>query len=146
MERAAFHVHTHLAIFINGDQKLIPYGVGIVPPFQLQPIPAGQPAAGSPFVGGGSKFYWLHTHDETGVIHIESSKQETFTLGQFFDEWGQQLGPNQVGSNTGTVTAYVNGKMFAGNPRSIPLDAHNVIQLDLGKNIAPQPFTFPEGE
>jgi hypothetical protein len=146
MEQAAFHIHAHLAIFVNGEQKLIPYGVGIVPPYQLQPIPAGQAAAGTDFVSGGSKFYWLHTHDETGVIHIESSKQETFTLGQFFDEWGQQLGPNQVGSNTGKVTAYVNGKMFTGNPRDIALTAHNVIQLDLGEDVAPQPFTFPEGE
>jgi hypothetical protein len=146
MEQVAFHIHAHLAIFINGEQKLVPYGVGIVAPYQLQTIPAGEPAAGTAFVGGGSKFYWLHTHDETGVIHIESPVQKTYTLGQFFDEWGQQLGPNQVGPDTGKVTAYVNGKVFNGNPRDIPLDAHNVIQLDLGKNVAPQPFTFPSGE
>jgi hypothetical protein len=145
-EQVAFHIHAHLAIFVNGTQKLVPYGVGIVPPYQLQTIPAGQPAAGTAFVGGGTKFYWLHTHDETGVIHIESPKQVTFTLGQFFDEWGQQLGPNQVGSNTGKITAYVNGKVFTGNPRDVPLNAHNVIQLDLGKDVAPQPFAFPQGE
>jgi hypothetical protein len=146
MEQLVFHIHAHLAIFVNGTQKLIPYGIGIVPPYQLQTIPAGQPSAGTAFVGGGSKFYWLHTHDETGVIHIESPKQETFTLGQFFDEWGQQLSPNQVGSNTGKITAYVNGKAFTGNPRDIPLAAHNVIQLDLGKDVAPQSFSFPDGE
>ncbi|HEY4459755.1 MAG TPA: hypothetical protein VGN81_35915 [Pseudonocardiaceae bacterium] len=146
MEQVAFHIHAHLAIFINGEQKLVPYGIGIVAPYQLQTIPAGEPAAGTAFVGGGSKFYWLHTHDETGVIHIESPAQKTYTLGEFFDEWGQQLGPNQVGPNNGKVTAYVNGKVFSGNPRDIPLDAHNVIQLDLGKVVAPQPFTFPSGE
>jgi len=145
-EQLVFHIHAHLAIYVNGEQKLVPYGIGIVPPYQLQQIPAGNPAAGSEFVGGGSKFYWLHTHDETGVIHIESPKQETFTLGQFFDEWGQQLGPNQVGSSSGKVIAYVNGKVFTGNPRDIPLTAHNVIQLDLGKDVAPAPFTFPDGE
>jgi hypothetical protein len=146
MEQLVFHIHAHLAIYVNGVQKLLPYGIGIVPPYQLQTIPAGNPSAGTSFVGGGSKFYWLHTHDETGVIHIESPKQETFTLGQFFDEWGQQLGPNQVGSDTGKLTAYVNGKVFTGNPRDIPLAAHNVIQLDLGQNVAPAPFSFPEGE
>jgi hypothetical protein len=146
MEQLVFHIHAHLAIYINGVQKLVPYGVGIVPPYQLQQIPAGNPGAGSEFVGGGSKFYWLHTHDETGVIHIESPKQETFTLGQFFDEWGQQLGPNQIGPDSGKVIAYVNGKVFTGNPRDIPLTAHNVIQLDLGKDVAPAPFTFPSGE
>ena len=146
MEQVAFHVHAHLAIYVNGEQKLVPYGIGIVAPYQLQTIPPGEPAAGTSFVGGGSKFYWLHTHDESGVIHIESPAQKTYTLGQFFDEWGQQLGPNQVGPNTGKVTAYVNGKVFSGNPRDIPLDAHNVIQLDLGKTVAPQPFSFPNGE
>ncbi|HEX3782428.1 MAG TPA: hypothetical protein VHX38_22410 [Pseudonocardiaceae bacterium] len=146
MEQLVFHIHAHLAIYINGTQKLLPYGIGIVPPYQLQQIPAGQPAAGTPFVGGGSKFYWLHTHDETGVIHIESPKQETFTLGQFFDEWMQPLGPNQVGPNNGKVIAYVNGKPFTGNPRDIPLAAHNVIQLDIGKDVPPAPFTFPSGE
>jgi hypothetical protein len=146
MEQVAFHIHAHLAIFVNGTQKLVPYGIGIVAPYQLQTIPAGEPAAGTAFVGGGSKFYWLHTHDETGVIHIESPAQKTYTLGQFFDEWGQQLGPNQVGPSSGKVTAYVNGKAFTGNPRDIPLDAHSVIQLDLGKDVAPQPFTFPSGE
>ncbi|HEX4225035.1 MAG TPA: hypothetical protein VHZ97_21905 [Pseudonocardiaceae bacterium] len=146
MEQLVFHIHAHLAIYVNGQQKLIPYGIGIVPPYQLQAIPAGQPGGGSQFVEGGSQFYWLHTHDESGVIHIESPKQTTYTLGQFFDEWGQKLGPNQVGSDTGKLTAYVNGKVFTGNPRDIPLDAHNVIQLDLGQNVAPAPFTFPEGE
>ena len=139
-EQIAFHIHAHLAIFINGTQKLVPYGVGIVPPYQLEG------SGSSAFVDGGSKFYWLHTHDETGVIHIESPKQTTYTLGQFFDEWGQQLGPNQIGSSTGKVTAYLNGKVFTGNPRDIPLNAHNLIQLEIGKNVAPQPFTFPDGE
>jgi hypothetical protein len=146
MEQLVFHIHAHLAIYVNGEQKLLPYGIGIVPPYQLQTIPAGNPSAGSSFVGGGSKFYWLHTHDETGVIHIESPKQETFTLGQFFDEWGQQLSSTQVGPNTGKITAYLNGKVFAGNPRDIPLSAHNVIQLDLGQDVAPASFTFPDGE
>src|SRR5205823_14298698 len=29
----------------------------------------------------------LHTHDATGVVHVESPTIETFTLGQFFDVW-----------------------------------------------------------
>src|SRR6266568_4767343 len=66
-EQLIYHVHAHLAMYVNGTPKLLPYGIGIVPPYQLQQIPSG----GS-FVAGGSKFYWLHTHDETGVIHIET--------------------------------------------------------------------------
>lgn len=31
--------------------------------------------------------YWLHTHDNTGTIHIESPIEKTFTLGQFLNVW-----------------------------------------------------------
>lgn len=140
-EQVLFHVHAHLSMYINGKQKLLPYGVGIVPPYQLQQTPDG------PFVAGGTKYYWLHTHDETGVIHIESPVQRTYTLGNFFDEWGQQLGPDQIGPNKGKITAWINGKSYTGNPRDIPLTAHNVIQLDLGTPDPPfSNYTFPSGE
>lgn len=138
-EQVLFHIHAHLAMYVNGSRKLLPYGVGIVPPYQLQQTPDG------PFVAGGSKYYWLHTHDQTGIIHIESPVQRAYTLGAFFDVWKQQLGPNQLGPNTGPVTAFVNGKQFSGNPRDIPLDAHAVIQLDLGTVVPFANYTFATG-
>jgi hypothetical protein len=139
-EQVLFHIHAHLAIYVNGNPKLIPYGIGIVPPYQLATSQDG------PFVDGGSAFYWLHTHDESGVIHIESPQRRTFTLGDFFDIWHQPLGPNQLGPTTGPVTAYVNGAPVTGDPRAIALDEHAVIQLDLGGlRTTPQPYTFPKG-
>lgn len=139
-EQLVFHIHAHLAIYVNGGLKLLPPGVGIGPPFQFQQTSAG------PFVSGGSCFSWLHTHDSSGVIHIESPVQRVYTLGNFFDIWGQPLSATQVGPAQGGVTATVNGSPYTGDPRSIPLDAHNVIQLDVGSTLpAPQPFTFPAG-
>jgi hypothetical protein len=140
-EQLIYHVHAHLAMYVNGTPKLLPYGIGIVPPYQLQQIPTG----GS-FVAGGSKFYWLHTHDETGVIHIETPAQHTYTLGNFFDLWGQPLSATQIGPNKGKITAFVNGKAYTGDPRTIPLTAHNVIQLDMGTVVPFSNFTFPQGE
>ena len=141
-EQVIFHVHAHLAMYVNGQQKLLPYGVGIVPPYQLT-----QQTDGSSFVSGGTKYYWLHTHDESGVIHIESPVQRTYTLGNFFDEWGQPLGLGQIGPYKGKITAWVNGKSYTGNPRDIQLTAHNVIQLDLGTPAPPfSNYTFPNGE
>ncbi len=135
-EQLVFHIHAHLEMFVNGVQKLVPAGVGIGPPLQFQ----------NDFVVGGSCFSWLHTHDETGVIHIESPIQRTFTLGNFFDIWGQPLSADQVGPAHGKISAFLNGKPFTGDPRSIPLDAHNLIQLDVGKPVVPpQPYTFPPG-
>ncbi|MFC4949256.1 hypothetical protein [Pseudonocardia sp. GCM10023141] len=139
-EQVLFHIHAHLAIYINGNPKLIPYGIGIVLPYQLATSRDGQ------FVNGGSAFYWLHTHDDTGVIHIESPQRRTFTLGDFFDIWHQPLSPNQIGPASGPVTAYVNGTPVTGDPRAIALDQHAVIQLDLGGvRTAPRPHTFPAG-
>jgi len=59
--------------------------------------------------------------------------------------WGRTLSGSQVGAATGHVTAFVNGKRFAGDPRSIKLTPHAVIQLDVGTIVPPQPFTFPAG-
>ena len=67
-----------------------------------------------------------------GIIHIESPAERTYTLGEFFDEWGQPLGPDQVGPAKGKVTAVVNGRVFKGNPRNVPLGSHENLQLDVG--------------
>jgi hypothetical protein len=44
------------------------------------------------------------------------------------------------------VIAYLNGQRCTGDLRAIPLDAHNLIQLDVGGDVAPAPFTFPVGD
>jgi hypothetical protein len=137
-EQLAYHVHAHLAVYVNGQPRVIPYGIGIE-----QPVPE-QTSAG-PFVVQGDCFYWIHVHDLSGVIHIESPTQRTYTLGQFFDLWGQPLSTTQVGPATGQVTAFVNGAPYQGDPRSIPLTAHQVIQLDVGTVVPPQPYRFPTG-
>jgi hypothetical protein len=41
-------------------------------------------------------FYWLHTHDESGIIHIEAPLHRDFTLGQFFDIWNKKLSNDQI--------------------------------------------------
>jgi hypothetical protein len=138
-EQLLFHIHAHLAIYVNGQQKLVPYGIGIVPPYRLQSTDSG------PFVAGGSNFYWLHTHDETGIIHIESPQQRTFTLGNLFDIWHQPLSPTQVGPATGQVVALVNNHPVGGDPRAIPLAAHDVIQLNVDTPEPFHPYSFPNG-
>jgi hypothetical protein len=51
-----------------------------------------------------------------------------------------------VSTALGNVVAYVNGKQYKGDPRSIPLNAHAVIQLDVGSpTVPPKSFTFPKG-
>jgi hypothetical protein len=138
-EQTLFHIHAHLTLFVNGAARQIPYGIGI-------PGAAATSTAVGPFVASGTCFYWLHTHAADGVIHIESPVQRTYTLGNFFDEWGQPLGPDQVGPASGHVTAIYNGKVYRGNPRNIPLTAHAQIQLEVGTPlVAPETITFARG-
>jgi hypothetical protein len=134
-EQLAYHIHAHLAIYASGARQVVPAGVGIPGPQQVV----------DGFVEGGKCLYWLHTHDATGVVHIESPVRRVYTLGQLFDVWGHSLSGTQIGRATGHVTAFVNGKRFAGDPRSIKLTPHAVIQLDVGQIVPPQPFTFPAG-
>jgi len=137
-EQTIFHIHAHLTVLVNGSPRQIPYGIGI-PGAVTTPSQAG-------YVGSGTCFYWLHTHAADGIIHIESPVHRTFTLGDFFDEWGQPLGTGQVGPASGRVTAIYNGKVYRGNPRDIPLTAHAQIQLEVGTPlVAPESITFPGG-
>jgi hypothetical protein len=127
-EQLAFHIHSRLTLFVDGHSERVPYGVGIADP-HLQPGP------GVPFVGGGACFSWLHTHAADGVIHIESPVQRTFTVGNFFDVWGQPLSSTQVGPARGPVTAFLDGKKWTRDPRDIPLGAHAQIQLEVGRPL-----------
>jgi hypothetical protein len=131
-EQTVFHIHTHLTIFVNGQQRQVPAAIGI-------PGAVAQQTSAGEFIGSGSCFYFLHTHAADGIIHIESPVRRTYTLGEFFDEWGLPLGPGQAGPATGKVTVLVNGKVFAGNPRDAPLGSHENLQLDIGTPlIAPE--------
>jgi hypothetical protein len=139
MEKVDYHIHAHLQIYVNGVQKNIPYGIGIVPPYSLQT------SSDTPFVSGGSAFYYLHTHDETGVIHVESPTEIQYTLGNFFDVWKQPLSSSQVGPAKGVVTVFVDGKPFTGDPRTITLTKFKKIQLDVGTVTPYKDFTWPQG-
>lgn len=138
-EQVVFHIHAHLTVFVDGAARRVPYGIGI-PDAQVSPTPAG------PFVAAGTCFYWLHTHAADGIIHIESPVERTYTLGDFFDVWGQKLGRAEVGPATGRVTAFYDGRLFRGNPRDIPLSRHAQIQLEVGRPlVAPVRISFPPG-
>ena len=138
-EQVLFHVHSHLSIVADGRQVTVPEGIGIAPPRGVQQTSDG------PFVANGSCFYWLHTHARDGIIHIESPVQRTYTLGEFFDIWNKPLDRHRVAGARGPVTGYVDGRRFTGDPRAIALGDHRVIQLDIGRVMAPAGFSFPSG-
>jgi hypothetical protein len=124
-EQVAYHVHTHVSVFVNGRLRPIPAGIGIVSPQSQQTLNGS-------FDEASQCYYWLHMHAQDGIIHIESPAGHTYTLGNFFDLWGQPLSNDQVGPATGALSIFVNGKRYRGNPRSIELGSHEDIQIDVG--------------
>jgi hypothetical protein len=110
----------------------IPAGVGIV-------SPVAEATADGPFYAASRCDYWLHVHTQDGVIHIESPTARTYTLGEFFDIWGQPLSSTRIASATGRLTVFVNGERYLGNPRDIELGSHLDIQIDVGApTVAPE--------
>ena len=135
-EQLAYHIHAHLAVYVNGGARALPAGIGI--PGSITVLTSEGPVA-----AGGQCIYWLHTHAPDGVIHVESPTQRVYTLGNFFDEWHQPLSARQVGGASGPVTAIVDGKPWKASPRMIRLVPHAVIQLDVGAPVvAFQPMSW----
>jgi hypothetical protein len=143
-ETLSVHYHAHLDVIVDGSPIPVPAGLGI------NAGPNGElPDHGSPGIAP------LHTHDTSGILHIEAPKNDTFTLGQVFTEWGVALSAGHVGayatgdSGDRTVNVYVNGKRYTGDPTRIVLEAHDeiaVIATSAAHKVAiPRAFAFPEG-
>lgn len=109
-----YHVHAHLAIVYNGQWLALPQHIGIT----------------------SSCDYEMHTHDATGIIHIESPSAKNYTLGNFFDIWGEPLTSTNVAGLTGDIVAYINdngeARRYMGDLRSIPLISHRDVTLQIG--------------
>ena len=130
-EQLAYHIHSRLTIYVDGVLKAVPAGIGIVKPVT-------QGTGTDAFTGTQSGcYYWLHTHAQDGVLHVESPTTKLYPLSDVFALWGQPLSSSQVGPAKGTVTAYVNGKKFTGDPQTITLQSHEDIQLDVGTVVPP---------
>lgn len=121
-ERLEYHVHSFLSILVDGEPRAIPAQVGI---------------------RDNQCFFWLHTHDATGLVHVEAPEQEDFTVGQFFQVWGQSLSSTQLLDKTvdaeHEITATVNGEPFTGDPSTIVLRDEETIVLQYGPPFGTPP-------
>jgi hypothetical protein len=127
MENAVLHHHEHLDIYVNGRHVRVPPLVGIDP--------------------SGGFLTELHTHDASGIIHVESPTQQPFTLGQFFCEWGVKLTSSCIGRYRGPVSLWVNGTRVPGDPSRLMLAQHQEIVLAVGgtPTHVPSAYRFPAG-
>jgi hypothetical protein len=129
-EQLVYHIHAHLAVYVDGAPRSLPGGIGI-------PGSTVEQTTEGPVALGGQCIYYLHTHAPDGIIHVESPSHRVYTLGNFFDEWHQPLTSSRVGAVTGKITALVNGKPWTKDLRAIPLLPHEVIQFNIGDPPAP---------
>ncbi len=131
------HAHSHLSVFLDGDQILVPAGIGINvddPDVRRFDEPDGSVAYGGIELCDEPCISPLHTHDQTGIIHTESEDPEPNTLGEFFVEWGVELTEDCVGEHCSpTPTAvYVDGELHSGDPGAIELTDRKVIVIVIG--------------
>jgi hypothetical protein len=132
-EGSVEHIHSHLSISIDGKSADVPGDIGI--DLTQQKI--------SP----------LHTHDTTGIVHVESPVKRSFTLGQVFTEWNVALDATRVGgystSDGHSLTVFVDGRVVTGNPAAIVLADHEDIAIVYTKPgqtaTAPAAFSWPSG-
>lgn len=124
----SLHIHPHLGIIVDGEAREIPTNIGVTTQC-LRP---------------------MHTHDGSGVIHIESPRIRDFTLGQFFGVWGQDLSTSKVMDID--ITPERQMKIFA-NQKEITTGGDTILKdhvsyiIMIGKTgdilIPPENFTFP---
>ena len=133
-EMLTVHYHSHIDLMVRGERVPVPALIGIDSP-QRRISP-------------------LHTHDLTGIVHIESAEDIPFTLGQFFTEWGQPLDATRVGpavvAKDEKLRVYRDGKEVSGDPAAIKFTKHGEFFIWLGPagskpSQVPSTYTFPKG-
>ena len=147
-EHLAYHVHSHLDIFVNGKHITIPAGIGIDirdPGVHSGPLPDGSTGYGNIVRCPRVCISPLHTHAHFGVLHTETDKPTPNKLGEFFVEWNVRLTKTCVGGycRPDTIQFWVNGKRFLGDPRTILLADHTEIAIVIGTPPKKIPKVFP---
>jgi hypothetical protein len=134
-EGTELHIHQHLDLYVNGTKQVVPAEIGIITSPQVVFSP-------------------LHTHDTSGIVHVESPTIRSFTLGEFFDVWGVRFTPTCIGGYCAqgdrTLRVYVDGQLATGDPTTLELFAHEEIVVTYGTEAElpdpiPSSYTFPPG-
>lgn len=132
MTGPSFHIHAHLAIYDKGKPETISSDYG--------------------HYYNKDCLFWLHSHDTTGIIHMESPHAIRPTLATWY-----KIARLTLGSAKDTVPritplpgeqerVWVNQKPYHGDPMQIKLSKHENITIEFGPPwVKPKPFTYPSG-
>ena len=116
VEHLVYHNHTKLIIKFQNETHNIPAGIGIIP---------------------NDCIFWLHTHDDSGIIHIESPVRTEFSLDQFLKVWDifdnssfiENISKNDIAANVSMISE--NGSQSkSDNYKDIILENNAIITID----------------
>ncbi len=127
------HFHLHLDVLVDREPVTVPEGMGF----------GSDIGVISP----------IHTHDTSGVIHVESPSGRTYTLGQLFDVWGVRFSDRCLGEcaeSDREVRVFADGTELTQDPRLLVLGRHQEIVVTLGTSDqvpdpVPSEYSFPLG-
>ena len=115
-EGTTMHEHAVVQVFVHGKKESVPTDIGI------------NPAKGT--------IQSIHTHDDTGLVHLESSQSREFTLSDFFGVWGVRFTPSCLGAycNDGDnrLQVFVDGEEVTDSLQDVQLDDQTVIVVTYG--------------
>lgn len=104
-----FHIHPNLQIVINGQKQEIMANIGI----SLSCMNA------------------LHTHDSSGIIHVESPEKRDFTLSDFFAVWNKTYNKDQIldykVDNKHVIRETINGQEVEEYENTVLRDKNQII-------------------
>ena len=133
-----YHIHIFLGIVYNGTLMAIPDAIGMVKP---------GPAVNG-FVNTAQCFYEVHTHDSSGIIHMEVKRTvpisaTVFKLRNVLDVWGISRSATNFGNFQGPVHVFIGTvplkqtvvssySAYTGSLDDLPLYSHEVVWIEIG--------------
>lgn len=142
-----YHVHVFVGIYVNGVHYATPDTIGMYHP---QPEPTNH------FTIYAKCYYDIHTHDASGIVHVESPDPKhipitgtEYQTKQLFDEWGIAVSRQNFGPFSGSLRVVTSGQVYrggpgngtidrstyrtwTGDPNQIPLYSHEAIFFEIG--------------
>jgi len=145
--QGAFSQHAFVGIYNNGTWEALPQAIGMVG--------AVAPTKGTPShpsdtyaVENNQCEYNLHTHDYSGLVHVEdetlgqsnTSMPSYATLQALFDLWGAQLGATGIVAGTSTLTGPVT--IYFGTPAGKDSSGNDLVSSYAAFTGAPSGLQF----
>lgn len=104
-QQVVMHIHPRLTLIVEGKRVKVPANIGITAQC-MRPV---------------------HTHDDSGTLHIEYRRWHEFTLGDFFQVWTDNPYRDKP-----VAQVWVDERLYPGDPNKLVLKDGQQIVIYLG--------------